>query len=185
MSKIIELAKKLKALADRGVDGEKDNAEMKLRALMEKHNLTEADLESEQVKIHPFLIESDKHKQNKDIRVLLAYQLAGLYEYNLYGEWTGKDRKYIEKMEGIKCNYGIKCTDYQFIEFKMKFDFYCGVLVKEFEAFIYAFCLKHDFLIKRKDDSKSSESDIEKYLKAKKIADTMEDAKFQKQIENK
>ncbi len=48
MSKIITLAKKLHALAERGVGGEKINAEYKLKELCQKHNISLDDLESEE-----------------------------------------------------------------------------------------------------------------------------------------
>ena len=47
MSKYIELAKKLKALADRGIGGEKINAEKMLNALMKKHKISIEDIEGE------------------------------------------------------------------------------------------------------------------------------------------
>jgi hypothetical protein len=47
MSKIIELAKKLKALAEQGVGGEKVNAQKMLSALCEKHNINPASLDEE------------------------------------------------------------------------------------------------------------------------------------------
>lgn len=46
---IIELLRKIKALADKGVGGEKENAERKLRALMAKHKITMAELEQRTV----------------------------------------------------------------------------------------------------------------------------------------
>lgn len=42
--KILDKAKKLKALADRGVGGEKENAYRMLNAYMAKHNITENEL---------------------------------------------------------------------------------------------------------------------------------------------
>jgi hypothetical protein len=42
--KILDKAKKLKELADRGVGGEKDNAIRMLSAYMEKHNITDNEL---------------------------------------------------------------------------------------------------------------------------------------------
>ncbi len=47
MDKYIELAKKLKAHADRGFDGEKINAEKMLNRLLEKHGITIEDIEQD------------------------------------------------------------------------------------------------------------------------------------------
>lgn len=43
-AQIIEKAKKLKALADRGVDGEKDNAKRIYTLYKQKHNLTDTQI---------------------------------------------------------------------------------------------------------------------------------------------
>ena len=47
-----ELIKKLQALAERGVGGEKEGAQRKLEQLMEKYNISEADLSDEQLREH-------------------------------------------------------------------------------------------------------------------------------------
>lgn len=43
-TKILDKAKKLKELADRGVGGEKENAKLMLEKYMLKHNITESEL---------------------------------------------------------------------------------------------------------------------------------------------
>ena len=47
MDKILELAKKLKALADRGIGGEKQNAQIMLERLCQKHGILISDIEGE------------------------------------------------------------------------------------------------------------------------------------------
>ena len=64
MSKNIDLAKKLKALADRGVDGEKTNAEAMLNSLMKKHNITIEEIEGEE--LLDFFFKIEKSKINTD-----------------------------------------------------------------------------------------------------------------------
>ena len=54
MEKNIELAKKLKALSDRGVGGEKINAEKLLNDLLKKHGLTIEDVEGEKTDVYCF-----------------------------------------------------------------------------------------------------------------------------------
>lgn len=44
MNNKAELLKKLKALVDRGIDGEKVNAEKKLKELMRKYDISENEL---------------------------------------------------------------------------------------------------------------------------------------------
>lgn len=47
MSNKAELLKKIKALADRGVDGERESAQTLLARLMEQYGISETDLEEE------------------------------------------------------------------------------------------------------------------------------------------
>ena len=50
--RLLEKLAAVKALADRGVDGEKTAAEQRLRYLMQKHGITEADLEDTGVRLY-------------------------------------------------------------------------------------------------------------------------------------
>lgn len=50
MDKKKELLKKLQALAERGVGGEKESAERKLRELIKKYNIDEAELAEDKLK---------------------------------------------------------------------------------------------------------------------------------------
>ena len=45
-NKIIELAKKIKSLAEKGKDGEKNAAKEKLERLCKKHNILDEEIES-------------------------------------------------------------------------------------------------------------------------------------------
>ena len=55
MSKILELARKIKALAEQGVGGEKINAKKILTDLCEKHGIKIGDLESDQQQAASFI----------------------------------------------------------------------------------------------------------------------------------
>ena len=50
MSNKAELLKKIKALADRGVDGERESAQTLLARLMEQYGISETDLEEDAAK---------------------------------------------------------------------------------------------------------------------------------------
>lgn len=49
-----ELLKKIKALAERGYGGEKENAEKLLKKLMKEYNIKEEDLDEDVIKDFPF-----------------------------------------------------------------------------------------------------------------------------------
>lgn len=82
MSKIIELAKKLKALADRGEGGEKVNAENKLQQLIKKYGITTEEIEGEQQHDYFFKIKTTRERK-------LWMQIVALVnrEIKKYGEF--------------------------------------------------------------------------------------------------
>lgn len=57
--KHIELGKKLKALSEQGIGGEKTNAEKMLNSLLKKHNISIEDIEGEKVDYYYFKIKKD------------------------------------------------------------------------------------------------------------------------------
>ena len=87
MSKQIELAKKLKVLADRGVGGEKDNAEKMLSDFVKKHNLTIEQIEGEAINEYFFKVDKE------DIRLWRQIVANVNYEIPKYGEFPKKAQK--------------------------------------------------------------------------------------------
>lgn len=177
MSKYIELAKKIKALADKGVDGEKENAERLLKDIMKKHNISIEDLEDEKIEMFYFKIESYKH----DLEFKILNQLAGIFELKLYGKFPPKlMREY--KLPG---NFGIQCSKLIYIEIKAKYEFYCQRFKKRLDEFFFAFCIKNDLLVpdrEKENDRILSQEEKQLIFNAKKISDNMESDFFMKQI---
>lgn len=58
-----ELLKKLQALAERGVGGEKETAERKLRELIKKYNIDEAELAEDKLKEFEFKYSNPQEEQ--------------------------------------------------------------------------------------------------------------------------
>lgn len=67
--RLLEKLAAVKALADRGVDGEKAAAENRLRLMMEKYGITEADLEDASVRLYWIRYKTEYERR-------LLYQLA-------------------------------------------------------------------------------------------------------------
>lgn len=121
-----------KALADRGVDGEKANAEDRLRYLMEKHGITEDDLEDAASRVYFVRYKTDYERR-------LLYQLS--YKYNgpghasgCVGTYTGRSRKKV----------AIDCTPAQYIEIEADYEFYRAAFAEEMELFYEAFLHKNN-----------------------------------------
>lgn len=152
MSKYLELAKKLKELAERGVDGEKVNAEQLLHKIMKKHNITEEDLNDLKEETFCFNVQG----KYKEFESQLLVQIAGQLDLHIRGEFKKADMKNYH-LDG---NFGLICTKFQFIEIKSKFDFYRSQLTKRLDEFMFAFFITNKLLIEPKNkDCKNNVTD--------------------------
>jgi len=175
MEKYINLAKKLKQLAERGIGGEKYNVEIKLKELMMKYNLRIEDIEGEKEDFHTFNFEP----HNKKLFFQVASTLLGS-DYDTYSLGGKK----------IKNNVILKLTVAQAIEIRAKFDFYLTVFNEEYEVFYSAFIYSQRLYppdSNKNNESKNNESaeDKAKILKIANMAITMDKKSFHKQISSK
>lgn len=129
--RLLERLKGVKALADHGADGERDNAASLLAALMEKYGITETDLESAEISIHWI-----RYKTIYERKLLfqLAYMHLGSgHAFGCVGRHTGRQRKEV----------GIECTPAQYIEIEADYQFYRRALEEELGIFYSAFIQKN------------------------------------------
>jgi len=137
MEKYILLGKKLKALADKGEDGERENAKNMLDNFMKKYDITIEDIEGDTVQDYLFNI-SDFHFQ-------LWYQVVRGVDPSVkaYGPFTNKCKiKY-----GIRGNYMLTSTTATYVEIKSKYEFYKRLFDKEYKIFRTAFFMANDLLL--------------------------------------
>lgn len=90
MSNKAELLKKIKALADRGVDGERESAQILLARLMEQYGISETDLEEERRETAWF-----RYSQETERRLLnqIIYMVTGRSGFGCVGSYSGRKRK--------------------------------------------------------------------------------------------
>lgn len=90
MSNKAELLKKIKALADRGVDGERESAQTILARLMEQYGISETDLEEERRETAWF-----RYSQETERRLLnqIIYMVTGRSGFGCVGSYSGRKRK--------------------------------------------------------------------------------------------
>ena len=121
-----EILQKLKTLADRGVNGEKENAENLLSKLMKKYNISEDELEQE---------------YTKDVFVTLRnYAERKICCQILYAYFNGAN---LYKRHGDRTKYFTELTPVQEIEFKYMLSVYIDAFYKEQDIFIRAFIYKN------------------------------------------
>lgn len=167
-----ELLKKIKALAEQGVGGEKENAQRTLKKLMEKYGITDDDLDDEKVQFF-------------DIKMPKFYNssaLASQVMYSIVGVPTADNRKGLYRRGK---SFSIKCTTAEFLEFQAKFKFYCHYFKEELKIFYQAFVQANRIFPDKKNEE---ESTIERDLttadrKALFLAANLEKHEFRKQIE--
>lgn len=175
MSKLLELAKKLKALADRGEGGEKENASRMLEELLHKHNIKLDDIEDDLISEYRFNLTMDNE------RLFIQVAASVIENVKIFGINGNKTaRKYI--------TFVIDCTLAQSLEVRAKFEFYKRAWEKDADLFFKAFIHKNHLA------ASSSKEDQEKELTPEEMADIyrmaqmmkgMDKHNFLKQIKSK
>lgn len=120
-----EKLKKLKALADRGVGGERESALNLYHKLLEKYQIDEGEILEERVTLHWF---SYKTELEEELLTRIFYKVTGSLSYQLYtGRYSRRKKR------------GCNCTEIEAVEIKMLFEFYRQELKRELEGFLLAF----------------------------------------------
>lgn len=122
MQKIIDLCKKLNALAKGGVGGEKHNAAQMLQKLLEKHAISINDIEEEVKKRFCF-----KPKNSQLLVQVAATVIGTVNAYTLRGR------------KGVYMDL----TTAQYIEIEAKYSFYQSAYNKELKKMVKAFVMKN------------------------------------------
>lgn len=146
------LLKKIRALAERGVGGEADNAEEILRRLMEKYGVSEDELDEVERRRHDFEYHG---KEQETLLRQVVYKVTGGYAYNLVYRASGRR---------VKTRLGADCTAAEKVEIEFLFDFYTRLWERERAAFLSAFIQKHRIFAIR-DDIEPQEVSREELLK--------------------
>ena len=182
---ILRILKKIKALADGvGNDFEKASATRKLRTLMEKHKITDAELSDDIVHKYLFKVGSRTGKNNEFYTIFrrIVYMILNQNSFQYYPSPSKAGHIYIN------------CTQSQQIEIEFLTDVYYKQYIKEKEKLFLAFILKHNLTAQDdengEDDkgsgSNTEESKAEKERKQKifEMMEMMDDVKIQRQIEH-
>lgn len=132
--KVLNLAKKLKALADRGVGGEANNANEKLQQLCRKYNISISEIEEDAVSIHCFFL--------GDTFFELKFFKQIVYSVNPIGRRIFQYKYKMKRAPG-KIRMGIECTSSEFVEIMAKFEFFFSDFQKQSDLFYRAYIQKN------------------------------------------
>lgn len=153
------LAKKLKALAEQGIGGEKYNAQRKLASLMKRYNITDTDIQEDVMTQVRFRVKKEQVK---------------IFSY-VYFSVTGWERKLARWKKPPYFMVG-EVTAIEELEIRAKFDFYWSLYEHNLDMFISAFVYKNHLF--PSSSGSSSDRDIpytsEEKARVRKIIAMME-----------
>ena len=174
MSNKAELLKKIKALADRGIDGERESAQTLLARLMEQYGISETELEEERRETawFPYSQETERRLLNQ-----IIYMVTGAGGFGCVGTYSGRKRK---KM-------GTECTAAERLEIEANYAFFRAAMEEELEIFYSAFACKNNLFssedkAKPRDIEELSPEEKARYMKVGLMAKGMERHTLRKAI---
>lgn len=175
MDRIIDRLKKLLALAERGEQGEANNARRMLEAELRRHGLTLDDIRSEKKSMRTLKYNSGE-ELTLVIQILVNY-LGSMSEAFKASRYSSRKREiYIE------------LSDMEYIDISNMCDFYKKHYRKErkrlISDMIQAFVQKHRLFDSTPQESPENDRgvDWDKLMRILALSSTMEDVTFRKQI---
>ena len=103
---LLKRLERVKALAERGVGGEKENAEALLKRLMEKYDISDEDIEDTSTRT--YFIRYQTQWERKLLHQIAYMHLGSGHSFGCVGTYTNRSRKKV----------GVECTPAQYIRSK-------------------------------------------------------------------
>ena len=147
MSDKLERLKKLRVLALRGVDGEKEQAQAMLDKLIKKYSISLDDISDEKLNEYTFEYHG---KEQKRLLSQIIYKVTN-------DQFAVRSLEYTKSGRTCKTRLGGKCTSGQKVEIEFLFDFYKRLFEKERETLFQAFVQKHRLFGELKDGEEAKE----------------------------
>lgn len=170
MSKYLDLAKKIKALEEKGSPGEKENAAKALKKIMLKYGISESQLDDDIEDYRKIKVGSNK--LHNRLLTQICYVVFNTDDFGLYSAKGERGVKYIFTSLS------------KFIEIECMFEFYKARFDEQLSLYYDAFVMKNDLYPEgsAKPESFFSEAEIEKMRKSAAIASGLEQSEFRKQL---
>lgn len=128
--RILQKIRRVQALAERGVAGERESATATLDRLMKQYGITEADIAEERREWAWFRYTTPIERK---LLSQVIYSVTGRAAYGCVGKYTGRKRKQV----------GIECTAAERLEIQFDYDFFHEALEEEMDRFFSAFLIKN------------------------------------------
>lgn len=185
---VLRKLRKLYELKNRGVGGEKINAQALYDKLCAQYKITSDELDEEKTVEHALVV--PEYYNERLLCQLVACRTKGKTRVlDSRKKIPSKDRKLMDELYGVKgWNILVVCTEAEFIQVMFEYDIYKKDLLAELDSFLYGFFRTNDLLIDNPEDAPKKElSDEERTMVMKGIAYSMNmsKTKIQKQLEKK
>ncbi|MBN2842825.1 MAG: hypothetical protein JXM68_07030 [Sedimentisphaerales bacterium] len=138
MTDVIELLKKIQKLAQNGVGGEKVNAQVKLRLLMKRHNITEADLCEETPPKEEYLFSYKNEHEKKLLLQVVAWATddRSVKIFQVFDRKTERKKQQLGFLVSAQDNMLIReAFDYYRKEFKVQIDLLFSAFVQKHQLY--------------------------------------------------
>lgn len=170
MSKYLDLAKKIKALAEKGSPGERENAARALKSMMLKYGITESQLDDEIEDYRAIKVGINKYHHR--LLEQICYMVFNIPDFPIYRVNSERGTRYLFT------------TISKHIEIECMFEFYKARFDEQLSLYYDAFVMKNDLYPEgsAKPESFFSEAEIEKMRKAAAIASGLETSEYRKQL---
>lgn len=178
---------KLRSMIEKGVGGEKTNAQRLFDTLCDKYAITEEDLSVDKIKPHVVKVDEKFEKELLIQIYFTRYKKEG-YRFSSLDltKMSRRERKLLDDAYGIKdWNVMIFCTDSDFIQIMFELDVYKKSFEKSLEAFFYAFLDTNKLLVTgdNKEEREPTKEEIDMFHEAMLYRTFMNRTQIQKQIE--
>lgn len=145
-AKLLERLNKIKALADRGVGGERENAEALLSRLLEKYNVSEEELILDTPSEHEFRFWGH---YGADLFNQVVYSIVPESQIMRYRYKKNCHTRFV------------KCTEAEAIQIKETFEFYRNHLDEGFKNYYTAFIMREEIFPENPpEDDNANHADI-------------------------
>lgn len=177
---ILDRLRKMKQLADRGVGGERENAERLLSEIAEQYGINLADIEEERLEdFFVTLIESWKHD--------MLSQLCALKRQELKREGVSLegDRMSAWKCRGRNISKVKNCTKAEWLELMAKLKVLARDYKRQLGNYYHAFLMANNLLVEPEDDEEEKElsrEDRSRLFRIAQMAHGIEKSQLNKQL---
>lgn len=178
---LLDKIRKIQALAERGVDGERISAQNRLVEIMEKYGISWEEIDNEEKRLIWY------SAKGKDWKMLIK-QLLGINKIRFaIIESTDRTKRakrvrdYYQPRRGE--NVVMECTYSKFIELTTAYEIFQRSFDEHYESFVYAFLDKNHLLGEADADHEPTPEEEKLYERAIMMKRGIEKAEINKQIE--